>query len=82
MRTMKKEWHVHYGESWSNGVRDWVAAKETGGVGIEIKGTGSCTPFTLCYVYHCTIRNLYQGNRENQEELGIRIEIKGTGSCT
>ena len=27
---------VHYGECWSNGVRDWVAGEETGGVGIKI----------------------------------------------
>ena len=25
---MKREWDGHYGERWSNGVRDWVAGKK------------------------------------------------------
>ena len=50
VRMMKREWSGHYGERWSNGVRDWVAHwKETGGAGIKIWEQGR--PIVTCISY-------------------------------
>ena len=55
MRMMKKEWHGHYGECWSNGVRDWVAGRRNRRSWNQDLRTGSCTPFTLDFMYHCNV---------------------------